>query len=87
MSDLSIKIKPHGGGIRLELMDSNRLIATSDAKTLRESALWLARTVNRIAQRTEDLLVDLGFCTEAEIEAKINEGAKPVAAEPESPKA
>lgn len=68
MSDVELKIQTQPGVVVLTLIRKGRIVATHDGATARQAAERLIRTVNRIADRTEQLVIDLGILTDADIE-------------------
>ena len=70
--DITIRARRYDGGIKLELLINGRELCAGADTTPNKAALWLARHVNRLAGQTEELLVDLGYCTEDEIDAIVS---------------
>lgn len=71
---MEIKTQKRKGKVHLSVMDNGHVVAHAEGDTVPEAAKWLVHQVDRIAQQTGALVVEMGLLTEAQVEDIIENG-------------
>lgn len=68
---MKVVVDEQAGRVYISAFDAERKCATGSGKSPKEAAQWLIRHVNRIADQTERLLIEMGLLTEEEADEAV----------------